>query len=118
MNKIDKKEMSSPRFRMYLDGSDCEYHSLRECNHFMFELINTLGFGLKCWTAFETEDPKTKLNFFITVLSLESSSSLHIWTSNKEVSLNIFSCKPFPKEAIEKAFKFFFKPENTSKKKA
>jgi len=123
---------------MTLDGSSCKQRSLIECMQFIMEVTNTLKVSLCSQTVYEFNDyefndyefndyefndyefndykfndlvPGTLPGIIITAFSNHSSLSLHTSTSTKNASLNIFSTKPFSQEVIEKAFRYFFKPE-------
>lgn len=48
------------------------------------------------------------------VIWLESGAQIHTWPEHRLVTLDIFSCKPYPEDVVEKCFCEWFCPQHIS----
>lgn len=97
-------------YRMAVDGRNCAYRDLYQCNLFVDRIIENLKvkeisrMSIDITSPMGAEHPGVS----ISVIFLESGMSLHTWPEHFYVSLDIFSCQPFDKEIVETLFARFF----------
>lgn len=100
------------RQRLWIDAAGCTAKTLEEVYKWGNELVATLGVRERGRLSIEVNDlDNAEPGISMMILFLESGLHVHTWPGKKEVSLDIFSCKPYENRTIVISFIKFFQPK-------